>query len=250
MSVQTRDIAFLRRILHGALGAAVCSSAAVAQSTTFIDTTLTNGGTTAVVAPGQGFPVTVRIRSAAPIAFNAAQFLVYCTEEGLRLDDYAWSAPFITGGPGDFSLGGSPLPLIINDDTLQGPGYPIGTPDIEFAVFDFVQSASEGQLLRLWVRAPKQLAAGSSCFIAAIPDLFTAGFTAVPVTAGVPLRVEISAAANAGDVNGDGDANSSDLAALLSSWAMPDPVGQADGDLDADGDVDAEDLSILLANWS
>jgi len=249
MSNQPRESAFVRRIMLAAAGAAVLSSAAAAQTTAFIDTTLTTGGTTAVVAPGQGFPITVSIRSATPIAFNAAQFLVYCTEEGLRLDDYAWSAPFVAGGRSDFSLGGALLPLIVNNDTLQGPGYPLHTPDIEFAVFDFAQSASEGQLLRLWVRAPKQLAAGSTCFIAAIPDLFTSGFTVVPVANGVPLRVEISAG-NAGDVNGDGAANSSDLAALLSSWAMPDPVGQADGDLDADGDVDAEDLALLLANWT
>jgi len=248
MSSQTHRTRIFRLAVRGSAAAAIIGTATYGQSSAFLDLSLTNGASIASVAPGQGFPVTVSVRSTAPLEFNAAQFLVYCTEEGLQLDDYAWSPPFITGGPGDFSLGGAALPLVIYSDTLQGPTYPTETPDIEFAMFDFVQSAGEGQLLRLWVRAPK-LPPGSVCFMGALPDLFTDGFQVVPVNPGVPLRIEISATANAGDVDGDGVVGSSDLSALLSSWAMTSPVGQADGDLDADGDVDAEDLAILLVNW-
>jgi hypothetical protein len=141
--------------------------------------------------------------------------------------------------------------LRITGGTLQGPGYPIETADIEFATFDFFQSAQEGLLLRLWVRAPEGLAPGSHHFIAAVPDLFTEGFVPVPVTTGTNLRVEIVSpkAARQGDVNGDGAVNSSDLASLLVSWGVSNPVGRADGDLDGDGDVDGSDLAVLLATW-
>lgn len=231
-----------------ALGSVGNASAQVA----FLDVKLTNGATTAVVAPGQGFQVQVSVRSTVPVDFNAAQLRVICTEEGMRLDQYEWSAPFLTGGKFDYSLEGLSLPLVVDDATLQGPGYPIETSDIEFATFDFFESAQEGLLLRLWVRAPEGLAPGSHHFIAAVPDLFTEGFVPVPVTTGTTLRVEIVSpgAARQGDINGDGAVNSNDLASLLVSWASADPVGRADGDLDGDGDVDGSDLAVLLATWS
>jgi hypothetical protein len=163
---------------------------------------------------------------------------------------YLWSPPFLTGGSGDYSLAGAPLPLVVNDDTLQGPGYPIETADIEFGVFDFFQSANAGDLLRLWVRAPKGAVPGSHHFIAAVADQFTNGFLPVPMTTGTTLRFEVVATGNRGDVNGDGTVNSSDLASILSLWGMPTPNGQSDGDLDGDGIVDARDLAILLDGWT
>jgi len=227
-----------------------CVGNATAQMA-FLDMKLTNGATTAVVAPGQGFLVQLSVRSTVPVDFNAAQLRVICTEEGMRLDQYDWSVPFLTGGKFDYSLEGLSLPLVVDDGTLQGPGYPIETADIEFATFDFFQSAQQGLLLRLWVRAPEGLAPGSHHFIAAVPDLFTDGFVPVPVATGTTLRVEIVSpkAARQGDVNGDGSVNSSDLASLLVNWASYDPVGRADGDLDGDGDVDGSDLAVLLATW-
>ena len=242
---------FLPRSLLVAAAAAACAGAVSAQ-TAYLDVKLTNGATTAVVAPGQGFQILLSVRSTHPVDFNAAQLRLISTEEGMQLDNYEWSPPFVTRSKFDYSLNGAALPLVVNDSTLQGPGYPIETADIEFATFDFFQYAEEGQLLRLWVRAPQGLAAGSHHFIAAVPDAFTNGFLPVPMTTGTTLRVNIVDAkqSNPGDVDGDGAVNSTDLSNLLTSWGAPDPIGQADGDLDGDGDVDAQDLTTLLSRWT
>lgn len=52
----------------------------------------------------------------------------------------------------------------------------------------------------------------------------------------------------AGDLNGDGVVNFSDLLILLSGWG--DCGEQCPADLDGDGDIDFSDLLILLSNWS
>jgi hypothetical protein len=245
-----RDVSV--RLSSLAIAAAAACTGTLSAQTAYLDMKLTNGATTAIVAPGQGFQVNLSVRSTLPVDFNAAQLRVICTEEGMQLDQYEWSPPFVTRGKFDYSLNGAPLPLVVNDTTLQGPGYPIETADIEFATFDFFQYAEEGQLLRLWVRAPEGLAPGSHHFIAAVPDAFTNGFLPVPMTTGTTLRVEVvsSKQSNPADVDGDGAVNSTDLTNLLVTWGSPNPIGQADGDLDGDGDVDAEDLTTLLVRWT
>jgi hypothetical protein len=210
-----------RTVSAAFVGALALGGAAVAQSTAYLDTKLINGATTAVVAPGQSFPLVVRVRSTTPVSFNAALLRFISTEQGLRLDDYLWSPPFVTGGSGDYSLGGDALPLVINDDTLQGPGYPIETADVQFGVFDFFLAAHDGDLLRLWVRAPKRAVPGSHFFIAAVADQFTNGFLPVPMTTGTTLRVEVVASGNQGDVNADGAVNSADLTSLLTACMSP-----------------------------
>jgi hypothetical protein len=51
----------------------------------------------------------------------------------------------------------------------------------------------------------------------------------------------------AGDLDGDGDVDQSDLGILLADWGCT--GGDCSGDCDGDGDTDQSDLGILLANW-
>ena len=50
-----------------------------------------------------------------------------------------------------------------------------------------------------------------------------------------------------GDLDGDGDVDPADLAALLAVYGMTGGMSPADGDFDLDGDVDPADLAALLA---
>jgi hypothetical protein len=59
--------------------------------------------------------------------------------------------------------------------------------------------------------------------------------------AGVYRRV------TAGDLDGDGDIDLSDLATLLAHYGTSAGASYADGDIDGDGDVDLTDLSSLLS---
>jgi hypothetical protein len=52
-----------------------------------------------------------------------------------------------------------------------------------------------------------------------------------------------------GDLDGDGDVDLTDLAALLGNYGMTSGATWADGDMDGDGDVDLTDLSALLSNY-
>ena len=211
-----------------------------------LDVTLPGGSTVGVATPGGTFEVLVSVESTAPVSFNAALWRLVVTEEGATLDDYLWSPPFVTGGPNDFSLGGAELPLVVNDDTLSGKGYPIETADIEFGNFDFSEDAHEGVLMRLRMRAPKSLAPGDDFLLVAIPDLITDGFVELPTDFGAQLRIDIVESITPGDLDQDGEVDAADLSAFLALW---DTTGPEAPDFDGDGFVGAADLLILLANW-
>lgn len=234
-----------------ALTAVVASIGAAASAADVkLDTALVQGPGVAVVVPGGTLTISVSVRSAVPVAFNAALWRLVVTEQGSTLLDYDWTDPFVTGGPNDFSLGGAELPLVINDDTLEGTGYPIQTADVEFGAFDFVETAGTGELMRIMLRAPKSAEPGSHFFVAAMPDLFTYGFLALPTSTGTTLRVNVVESAPPGDLDNDGTVGAGDLSALLARWGQKDPDGGLLGDLNGDGVVDATDLSLLLNGWT
>lgn len=52
-----------------------------------------------------------------------------------------------------------------------------------------------------------------------------------------------------GDLDGDGDVDSTDLSILLANFGKTSGATPEEGDIDGDGDVDSTDLSILLTNF-
>ncbi|MCH2160455.1 MAG: hypothetical protein MK085_01140 [Phycisphaerales bacterium] len=61
------------------------------------------------------------------------------------------------------------------------------------------------------------------------------------------LEVEVGAAGDPADINGDGLVNGADLGLLLSSWGPCPPPCPAD--INGDGAVNGADLGLLLASW-
>lgn len=59
----------------------------------------------------------------------------------------------------------------------------------------------------------------------------------------------LSHATCAGDLDGDGDIDLTDLSSLLANYGVPSGAEYVDGDLNGDGDVDLEDLSSLLSGF-
>jgi hypothetical protein len=215
-----------------------------ARAENFLDVHFANGSNSVVVPAGGAYEVVVSVRAHASASFNAALFLLYATREGSVITGYEWHAPFSTGGLGDFSLGGAPLPLTVMQDTHTGPGAPLQVADVEFGVFDLLDAAGTGDLLRVAMRAPANAKVGSTYFMGAIPDLFTLGFQELPLNFGTIVRVEIGATI-LGDLDLDGAVGSSDLEALFDAWG-----GSGTADLDSDGTVDATDLALLLQAWT
>ena len=69
-----------------------------------------------------------------------------------------------------------------------------------------------------------------------------------PGLSGVSMAWELvgTVAACAGDLDGSGDVNFTDLASVLSAWG---PCDGCDGDIDGNGIVDFEDLTVVLGAW-
>lgn len=199
------------------------------------------GAATVGVRPGQSFTVSVELESAAPIAYNSAVFRVVLTRGGIAVNDYEWTDPFVTGGPLDFSLLGMQLPEVVDADTLAGPTYPAGVIDVEFASFLASGEAQEGPVVEVELRAPSDMRPGDTFQVVAVPDTFAYGFMAIPTETATVLMVR---ATYSPDLDGSGNIDGVDLAALLASWGSP------GSDLNGDAMTDAEDLAVLLAAWS
>ena len=157
----------------------------------------TTGAHSLVAAAGQLVAARVRFDAPVGVEFNAAMFRIVmadgtpATQEIWTLESYNWRAPFVTRGPGDFSLHGLPTPLVVTPTTLQGSAYPIETSDIDFAVFDFTQYAEPGPTLDFAFRLPADAPNGRRYLIAAVPDQISAGFLGIPTDIGFIMDVLI-----------------------------------------------------------
>lgn len=225
----------------GWMVAARCLAGDVAQ----LNMTLVNGASKAIVPAGGTFNARVALDAPLATSCNGVLFRLVFTTESCQIIEYDWHAPFVTGGVTDFSLIGLSLPVTVLNETLVGAGYPIETADVEFGNFDFFQSTSGGPLVDLILRAPIDAKPGAVFFVVAVPDLLSDGFEAIPTDVGLVLTIEIANSGVFGDLSGDGQVNSQDLAILLGDWGS-----DGAGDLDGSGEVDATDLAILLGAWS
>jgi hypothetical protein len=228
--------------LAAAWAIAPVTSAGVTAS---LDLTLTDGSASVIVPPGGTFNVKVAVNGPRGTSFNAALFRLIFTVEGCEVITYNWHPPFVTGGATDFSLEGLSLPATVNDATLEGPGYPISTADVEFGNFDFFLGSTGGTLVDLILRAPVAAVPGESFVVLAFPDAFSDGFEPLEVEPGLLLTVEIANSGVLGDLSGDSIVNSIDLAILLGNWG-----GTGIGDINGDDLIDAVDLAIMLGAWT
>jgi hypothetical protein len=233
---------FTIQCLSSAL-AGMCTVSAMAE-TSRLHTRLADGAASTVVPPGGTFNVRVSIESDGAIDFNAALFRLVVSVERSEIYYYQWADPFETGGAADFSLEGLTLPAAVESDTLEGPGYPRATADVEFGVFDAFAYGASGPLLDIVLRAPVDAPPGSSFFVVAVPDLFSSGFDLLSVEVGALLVVDIANSGVFGDISGDSVVDSTDLAILLGNWGVGGP-----GDLDDSGIVDSADLALLIGAW-
>jgi hypothetical protein len=185
------------RCARGAAIGAFCAASSVLAGGPVAELSVeTLTGTHSLVARG-GDLISARVRFDAPVdvVFNAAMFRIVvtdgvaATQDSWHLESYDWHAPFVTHGPGDFSLNGLSTPLEVTPPTLQGNGLPIDTADIDFAVFDFFQYAGTGTTLDFSFRLPADAQVGRRYLVAAVPDQITWGFLDIPTDIGFIMDV-------------------------------------------------------------
>ncbi|MBI1304960.1 MAG: hypothetical protein GC172_14425 [Phycisphaera sp.] len=229
---------------HGAILVAALATAAPASAgdeVGVLDCRTPSGQSVVGVRPGQTFVARVSLSSDLPLVYNSAIFRLVLTREGVSIDDYAWTQPFETGGPTDFSLIGVELPSVIDSETLAGPTYPKGVIDAEFANFLIEGDAGTGTVVEVELTMPAKAQPGESFFVVAVPDTFAFGFIPYPIAAGSVLTAR---ATFSPDFDDDGIVGGADLAIYLARWGTP------EGDLTGDGQSNSEDLALLLGNWS
>jgi hypothetical protein len=234
---------FARRVFRTA---AVCAAAlagaasASASDAGALNCRTTSGQATIGVRPGGTFVARVSLSSDLPLVYNSAIFRLVLTSDGVAVNDYAWRPPFETGGPTDFSLLGVDLPAVVGAETLEGPTYPAGVNDVEFANFLITGDTGPGRVVDVELQVPPKSQPGDSFFVVAVPDTFALGFVAYPIATGSVLTVRTTYTP---DLTGDGVVSGADLAFILAQWGTP------DADLTGDGLTTSEDLAVLLANW-
>ncbi len=244
-------------VVRGLMTKSVLCAAALASHVAFTEATLASafagepagalharslqGGATVGARPGSTFVARISLESDVGIVYNSALFRVVLTRPGVAIEDYAWTAPFETGGPTDFSLVGLELPSVITADSLAGPGYPAEVIDVEFGNFLLTGDATDGTVVDVTFTMPAKSQPGDTFFIAAVPDTFAFGFVPYPIAAGNVLTVRTTFSP---DFDGDGSIGAADLALYLAAWGTP------NGDLNGDGLSNSADLSLLLAQWS
>ena len=171
---------------------ALCGSARGAY---MITPQLADGSGTIGVSPGDAFDLFIHLGSDASDQHNSAIFRVvfehWSTGQpvaGLSYEDYDWQTPYENRSEGSFDDDSRPLdtdlPLLLDADTLSGPGYPTGSVDVELSNLLGGGHFGTGDLVKLKLGVPLQFATPYRIRIRVVPDTIADGFTIIPVAAG------------------------------------------------------------------
>ena len=151
----------------------------------YIVTPLVEGMSSVTVEWGDSFTLDLDLSSDAGDTHNSAIIDVIFAEPGILYEAYEWAAPYVTAPPYDDSAPIlAALPLLLDADTLAGPGYPDGVVDVELSNVLIGGTFGEGTLVSLDLTVPADFGYEGSVFIAASPDTIADGFDVIPSTGG------------------------------------------------------------------
>jgi YVTN family beta-propeller protein len=108
-------------------------------------------------------------------------------------------------------------------------------------------AVTDGDLIRIDAAGPSSAVIDSTPLSAGPSDMvFSEALRTAIAAQPIPDGVDLVFFGCAGDLDGDGDTDQSDLGILLADWGC---TSDCTGDLDDDDDTDQSDLGILLADW-
>jgi hypothetical protein len=206
---------------------------------------LIGGVSFAAVLPGESVALDIMLEGGPGDVHNSAVFQVVCSEPGLLYESYAWSDPYTTGTIyDDCAPFISELPLAIDGDVLQGPGYPDGVVDLELSNVLITEEFGVGLLVTLHLRVPEDWSGDGPIFLLAVPDTFADGFLEIPTSGAGGVEVVVTVPE---DINRNGVVEVQDLVAVVLAWGVC--TGDCPADLNGDGMVSVSDLVAVILAW-
>lgn len=178
------------------------SYAALALATTcgttqagYVLSPLSNGSATASIHPGDSFELDLVLSTDAGDVHDSAILRVVFSTPGLSYLGYEWSAPYdVMYDDSDPLLGDESYfdpPLVLDEQTLSGVGYPDDVVDVELSNLILIDSFGEGTLATLTLGVPQSFEPGQTIEISVEPDTFADGLRPVATTAGEPFALAV-----------------------------------------------------------
>jgi len=147
-----------------------------------------------LLMPDDLFHVDCLVTSDSGDELTSAIFRVEFFSPGLlRYDAYSWTSPFTNDTTWDDSKPGQgELPVILDEETLFGDGYPDDVVDIELSNVKQPGAGAaftSGLLVTLTLSVPSGYVDGQQPIVRLVPEQFYSGHREIPTTAGPPLRI-------------------------------------------------------------
>ncbi len=141
----------------------------------YILSPLSDGLDHRTVFPGETFDLDFILSSADPdVAHQKCVFDVLFEQPGLEYLSYSWQWPYVTGSASDDSEPAlADLPVVIDADTLSGPGHDPSDIDVRLAnrTKDY-ELFTTGHLVTMTLKVPDDYAFRGSMLITAVPITF------------------------------------------------------------------------------